>query len=105
MMFAVIKAKGYQYVVSKGETITIPAFIGEVNKEVLFDEILMIKDNGSTEVGHPYVKGAAVKGVIREKGKLPKVIVYKFKRRLKYRKKQGHRQNYSKIEIIDIVRK
>ncbi len=103
-MFAVIKAKGYQYVVSKGEVITIPANLGEPNSEVKFDQVLMIKDNGNTIVGKPYVKDAAVKGVIKEHGKLPKVIVYKFKRRLKYRRKKGHRQDFSAVQITEIIK-
>ncbi|UCC13141.1 MAG: 50S ribosomal protein L21 [candidate division WOR-3 bacterium] len=103
-MFAVIKAKGYQYVVSKGEVITIPADLGEPNSEVQFDQVLMIKDNGNTIVGKPYVKNATVKGVIKEHGKLPKVIVYKFKRRLKYRRKKGHRQDFSAVQITEIIK-
>lgn len=103
-MFAVIKAKGYQYVVSKGEVITIPANLGEPNSEVQFDQVLMIKDNGNTIVGKPYVQDAVVKGVIKEHGKLPKVIVYKFKRRLKYRRKKGHRQDFSAVQITEIIK-
>ena len=104
-MFAVIKANGFQYVVSKGETITIPAHIGEVNKEIVFDKVMMVKDNGNTIVGKPFVDGAQVKGTVKTQGRLPKVIVYKFKRRLKYRRKQGHRQDCSTVEITEIITK
>ncbi len=104
MMFAVIKAKGYQYVVSKGEVITIPANLGEPNSEVQFDQVLMIKDNGNTIVGKPYVQNAAVKGVIKEQGKLPKVTVFKFRRREKYRRKKGHRQDFSAVQITEIIK-
>ncbi len=103
-MFAVIKANGYQYLVSKGEKITIPARIGEVGKKVEFNQVLMIKDNGKTTFGQPYIKGAKVKGVVKTQGKLPKVIVFKFKRRLKYRRKKGHRQDFSEVEITDITK-
>jgi large subunit ribosomal protein L21 len=103
-MFAVIRTKGFQYLVSKGESIIIPARIGEVGKRVEFDQVLMIRDNGNTTFGQPYVKGAKVKGVIKNTGRLPKVIVFKFKRRLKYRRKKGHRQDFSEVEIIDIVK-
>jgi large subunit ribosomal protein L21 len=103
-MFAVIKAQGYQYVVKKGEVITIPAHLGEPNKEIQFDQVLMIKDNGNTIVGKPYVQNAVVKGVVKEHGRLPKVIVYKFKRREKYRRKKGHRQDFSAVQITEIIK-
>lgn len=104
-MFAVIKAKGYQYLVSQGEKIVIPALLGEVGKEVLFDKVLLLKDDGKTTIGKPYIDGVMVKGVVKNCGKLPKVIVFKFRRREKYRRKKGHRQDYSEIEITAIVKK
>jgi len=102
-MFAVIKTNGFQFLVSQGERITIPALVGEVGKEVEFDQVLMIKDNGNTTVGKPYVKGAKVLGTVRKQGRLPKVVVFKFKRRIKYRRKRGHRQDYSEVEITQIT--
>lgn len=104
-MFAVIKTNGFQYLVSRGEKIAIPACIGEVGQEVEFDEILMIKDNGNTTFGRPYVEGAKVKGIVKSRGKLPKITVFKFKRRLKYRRKRGHRQDFSEVEITEIIKK
>jgi len=104
-MFAVIKANGYQYLVSKGEKIIIPALLGEVGKELEFDRVLLLKENGKTTVGKPYVEGAKVKGIIRNCGKLPKIIVFKFRRRENYRRKRGHRQLFSEIEITEIVHK
>ncbi len=101
-MFAVIKTNSYQYVVSKGDKVVIPAFLGEPGKEVEFDKILMIKDESGVVVGKPYIEGALVKGIIRKTGKLPKVIVYKFIRRENYRRKKGHRQLFTEVEIIDI---
>lgn len=103
-MFAVIRTNGYQYVVSKGEKITIPASIGEKGKEVEFDKVMMLKDNGGTQVGRPYVEGAKVKGIIRECSRLPKVVVFKFRRKEKYRRKRGHHQDYCEVEITDIIK-
>ena len=103
-MFAVIRTNGYQYVVSKGEKITIPASIGEKGKEVEFDKVMMLKDNGGTQVGRPYVEGAKVKGIIRECSRLPKVVVFKFTRKEKYRRKRGHHQDYCEVEITDIIK-
>jgi large subunit ribosomal protein L21 len=103
-MFAVIKTSGFQYVVTKGETIKIPAVVGEKGKEVEFDKVMMIKDDGDTVVGRPFVKGAKVKGIVRECGRLPKVVVFKFIRKEKYRRKRGHHQDFCEIEITDIVK-
>ncbi|MEO0155917.1 MAG: 50S ribosomal protein L21 [candidate division WOR-3 bacterium] len=104
-MFAVIKTNSYQYVVSKGDKVIIPAVLGESGKEIEFDKILMIKDESGVVVGKPYVEGAIVKGIIRKTGKLPKVMVYKFIRRENYRRKKGHRQLFSEVEITDIIKK
>ncbi len=104
MIFAVIKTNGYQFLVSSGEKIIVPARLSEVGKVVEFEKVLMIKDDGNIKFGRPFVKGAKVKGIVRRQGKLPKITVFKFKRRLKYRRKRGHRQDYSEIEITDIVK-
>jgi len=103
-VFAVIKTNSYQYVVSKGDRVIIPALLGETGKEVEFDKILMIKDNENVILGKPYVEGALVKGIIKKTGKLPKVIVYKFIRRENYRRKKGHRQLFTEVEITDIIK-
>lgn len=99
-----IKTNGYQFLVSRGEKIIIPARISEVGKVVEFEKVLMIKDNGDIKFGRPFVEGAKVKGIVKRQGKLPKIIVFKFKRRLKYRRKRGHRQDFSEIEITDILK-
>jgi large subunit ribosomal protein L21 len=103
-MFAVINTNGVQFVVTRGERIKIMANLGEKGKEIEFDKVMMIKDNGDTVVGRPFVKGAKVKGVIRETGRLPKVVVFKFIRKEKYRRKRGHHQDFSEIEITDIIK-
>ena len=103
-MFAVIKAKGFQYLVSEGEVVTIPARIGDVGKQIEFDQVMMIKEDGETLIGKPYLKGAKVKGIVKKHGKSDKVIVYKFRRREKYRNKRGHRQDISEVEITKIIR-
>ncbi|MGB9721369.1 MAG: 50S ribosomal protein L21 [bacterium] len=102
-MFAVIKTNNHQYVVSKGEKIIIPENIGNSGKEVEFNKILMIKDEQGVHIGKPYIQGASVKGVIKKVGKLSKVIVFKFIRRENYRRKKGHRQAFTEVEITDIL--
>lgn len=101
-MFAVIKAKGYQYVVSKGDKVVIPARIAQVGETVVFNDVLMIKDNGNVAVGKPYISGASVQAKVVKIGKMPKQIVYKFRRRKKYRRKAGHKQDFCEIEITAI---
>jgi large subunit ribosomal protein L21 len=101
-MFAVIKAKGYQYVVSQGDRIVIPARFAQVGETVEFKDVLMIKDNGNTAVGMPFLKGAIVHAKVTKTGKLPKQIVYKFRRRKKYRRKAGHKQDFCEVEITAI---
>ena len=64
----------------------------------------MIKEDTNTLFGQPYLDGSKVKGVIRKHGRLPKVVVFKFRRRKKYRNKKGHRQDFSQIEITDILK-
>ena len=104
-MFAVISTNGMQYVVTKGEIIKIPAKIGAEGKDIEFDKVLLFKEDGDTKVGKPYIEGIKVKGIVRRHGKLPKTIIYKFIRRENYRRKRGYRQDYTEVEIRDIVRK
>ncbi len=104
-MFAVIRTNNHQYVVSKGEKIIVPAILGESGKEVEFNKVLMIKDENNVLVGKPFIEGASVKGVIKKTGKMPKVIVFKFIRRENYRRKKGHRQSFTEVEITEITKK
>lgn len=104
-MFAVIRTNNHQYVVSKGEKIIVPAILGESGKEVEFNKVLMIKDENNVLVGKPFIEGASVKGVIKKTGKMPKVIVFKFIRRENYRRKKGHRQLFTEVEITEITSK
>lgn len=103
-MFAVIETKGFQFVVTKGQKIKIPAIIADKGKEVEFDKVMMLKGNGKTIVGKPYIEGARVKGVVTECGRLPKVVVFKFIRKEKYRRKRGHHQAFCEVEITDILK-
>ncbi|MGQ9534680.1 MAG: 50S ribosomal protein L21 [bacterium] len=105
MMFAVIKANNHQYVVTKGEKIIVPEILGELGKEVEFNKVLMIKDDSGVLVGKPFIEGASARGIIRKIGKMPKVIVYKFIRRENYRRKKGHRQPFTEVEITEITHK
>ena len=98
-MYAVIETGGKQYRVQANDVLYIEKLDAEVDGEVVFDKVLMV--NG--KVGSPYVKGASVKAVVQKQGRAKKIIVYKYKAKKNYHKKQGHRQPYTKVQISQIV--
>ncbi len=101
-MYAIIKTGGKQYKVSPGERIKIEKIEGEPESEVVFDRVLMIRDE-DVKVGKPFVEGAKVIGKIIQQGRGKKIIVFKKKRRKGYHKKQGHRQYFTEVLISEIV--
>ena len=103
-MYAVVNTGGKQYKVQKGETLRIEKIPGEVGTRVTFDKVLMVADGENVRVGQPLLEKAAVLASIVEQDKAKKIIVFKYKRRKRYRRKQGHRQPYTAVRIdgIDI---
>ncbi len=101
-MYAIIEAGGKQYRVSEGDLIDVERRSGEVGQAVDFQDVLLIGDQETIHVGKPVLAGARVVGTIAEQGKAAKIIVFKFKRRKKYRKKQGHRQLFTRVRIDQI---
>ncbi len=101
-MYAIIEAGGKQYRVSEGDLIDVERRSGEVGQAVDFQEVLLVGDQETIHVGRPVLAGARVVGTIAEQGKKAKIIVFKFKRRKKYRKKQGHRQLFTRVRIDQI---
>ncbi len=101
-MYAIIEACGKQYKVSKGDVVFFEKLDDEEGKKVKFDKVILISDDKKIEVGTPYVKGAAVEGKVVAHGKGKKIIVFKYKAKKNYRRKQGHRQPYTKVEITAI---
>ena len=97
-MKAIFVTGGKQYYVSECETIFVEKLDNEVGKDVTFDEVLMVND----VVGNPTVKGATVVATVEKQGKQKKITVFKYKPKKKYRKKQGHRQPYTKLTIKSI---
>ena len=97
-MKAVIETGGKQYYVTEGSILFVEKLDTEEGKEVELDKVLMVND----KVGNPYVKGAKVIGEVVKHGKNKKIIVFKYNAKKNYRKKQGHRQPYTKIEITNI---
>ena len=100
-MKAVIETGGKQYYVSEGSILYIEKLDKEDGAKVKFDKVLMVDDT----VGTPTVAGASVEGKIVKNGKAKKIIVYKYNQKKNYRRKQGHRQPYTKVEITKIVTK
>lgn len=100
-MFAVIKTGGKQYKVAADDVITIEKVAGEAGEAVTFSEVLLIGGE-TTVVGAPTVAGASVTGTVVEQGRAKKVIIFKKRRRKSWRKKEGHRQEQTKVKITAI---
>jgi large subunit ribosomal protein L21 len=104
-MYAVVTTGGKQYKVEEGETLKVEKIPGDVGSSVKFERVLMISDGDSVSIGQPVLDDAWVEGHIVEQGKSKKIIVFKYKRRKRYRRKHGHRQPYTAIKIDSIKAK
>ncbi|WIV10610.1 50S ribosomal protein L21 [Proteiniborus sp. MB09-C3] len=101
-MYAVVETGGKQYRVQEGDVVFIEKVDGNEGESLNFDKILLVSNGEEVKVGKPYVDGVSVTGNIVEHGKAKKVVVFKFKRKKDFRKKQGHRQPYTKVKIEKI---
>ena len=101
-MYAIIESCGKQYKVAEGDVVFFEKLDTEEGKKVTFDNVVLVSDEGKVQVGNPYVKGIKVEGKVVSHGKAKKIIVYKMKPKKNYRRKQGHRQPYTKVEITAI---
>ena len=102
-MYAVIKTGGKQYRVASGEKLKIEQLTADVGSEIVLDQVLMVADGEKVSLGTPLVAGATVKAKVVGHGRGDKVHIFKMRRRKHYRKSQGHRQNYTEIEILGIA--
>ena len=102
-MYAVVQTGGKQYRVSNGDIINVEKLNVEAGQNVVLDEVIAVSGDGKTVVGKPFVDGAKVECKVVENGKGKKVIIYKYKAKKDYRKKQGHRQPYTQLEVTNIV--
>jgi len=98
-MYAVVSTGGKQYRIQEGDILRVEKIPGEIGSAVSFDKVLMISDGDNMKLGQPIVEEATVQGHIIEQGKAKKIIVFKYKRRKRYRRKKGHRQQYTAIKI------
>jgi len=101
-MFAVIRSGGKQYRVNQGGSLRVEKLAGDVGSEISLDDVLMVGEEGDVKIGAPTVDGASVSGTITAQGRGPKLTVFKMKRRKGYRRKHGHRQDYTEIRVDSI---
>jgi large subunit ribosomal protein L21 len=101
-MYAIIETGGKQYKVAEGDTLNIEKLGLAAGETVTFDNVLMVSNDGKLTVGNPFVGNASVTATVEDEGRGKKVIVYKYKAKKGYHKKQGHRQPYTKVKIEKI---
>ena len=101
-MYAIIESCGKQYKVAQGDIVFFEKLDAEEGKKVTFDKVILVSEDGKVQVGTPYIKGVKVEGKVVSHGKGKKIIVFKMKAKKNYRRTQGHRQPYTKVEITEI---
>ena len=102
-MYAIIKTGGKQYRISPGDVLRVERLPGERGDEVILDQVLLVTDGDAVQVGQPLVPNATVRTAILRQGKGKKVLIFKKKRRKNYRRKQGHRQLFTALQIQEII--
>ena len=101
-MYAIIEDHGRQYTVREGELLEVELKDATEKESIVFDRVLLVRDDNETKIGTPTVAGAKVVGTVMGETKGQKIVVRKFKRRKNYRRKQGHRQHYTQVRIDSI---
>ena len=101
-MYAIIKTGGKQYRVSEGDVVYVEKLEQAADEAVVFDQVLTVVNDGDVTVGQPIVAGAKVTGKVLEQGKAKKILVFKYKAKSNYRRRQGHRQPFTKVLIESI---
>jgi large subunit ribosomal protein L21 len=101
-MYAIIRTGGKQYRVSEGDVLNVEKLNVEEGQEVVFDEVLTVVNDGDVKVGAPTVAGAKVTAKVAKQGKADKIFVFKYRAKSNYRKRQGHRQPFTQVEITSI---
>jgi large subunit ribosomal protein L21 len=105
MKYAIVEDGGKQYKAVEGQTIEVDRFQAEVGDHVDLDRVLLITDGKKISVGTPYLEGVKVEATVDSQIKGPKIVVFKYKARERYRVKTGHRQRYTRLRIASIVEK
>lgn len=102
-MFAVVEIKGFQEKVTQGQKLSIPHLADEAGAVVVFDKVMMIVKDADITVGAPYIAGASIEVKVLEHTRGDKIRVVKHRRRKRYRRVKGHRQDYTEVEVTKIV--
>ena len=102
-MYAVVKTGGKQYRVAAGEKIKVEQIAADVGQEIVLDQVLAIGSGADLKIGTPLVSGASVKATVVSHGKHDKVRIFKLRRRKHYAKSQGHRQQFTELQIVAIT--
>lgn len=102
-MYAVIKTGGKQYRIASGEKLKIEQIPADIGQEITLDQVLSVGEGDQLKVGTPLVAGALVKATVLAQGRHDKVTIFKMRRRKHYKKSQGHRQQFTELQISDIV--
>ena len=101
-MYAVIKTGGKQYRVAVGEKFKVEQIAADVGQEIVIDQVLAVGNGDSIKVGTPFLSGATVRATVVSHGRCDKIRIFKMRRRKHYQKRQGHRQNYTELQIGSI---
>ena len=101
-MYAIIESCGRQYKIAEGDVVFFEKLNAEENKEIVFDKVLLVSENENVKIGYPYLENIKITGQVVSNKKAKKVVVFKMKPKKNYRKKYGHRQQYSKVKIISM---
>ena len=101
-MYAVIKTGGKQYRVSSGEKVKVEQLAADIGSQITIDQVLMVADGDKISIGKPLVDGAKVQATVVNHGRGDKVKIFKLRRRKHFKKQQGHRQNYTEIQVDQI---
>lgn len=103
MTFAIITTGGKQYRVSAGMKLKVEKLTEAAGGAVVFDKVLLVSDGAETKIGMPYIQGARVEAKVIRAGRADKVIVFKYHSKTRYKKKKGHRQMFTEVEITKIT--
>ncbi|SHF06217.1 LSU ribosomal protein L21P [Desulfacinum infernum DSM 9756] len=101
-MYAIVESGGKQYKAEPGAVLKLEKLAGEPGDEILLDQVLLVADGEQVQVGRPVLEDKVVRARIVEQGRHKKVVIFKYKRRKDYQKKQGHRQDYTAVRIEGI---
>ena len=102
-MFAIIETGGKQYKVAEGDSLKVEKLDLAGKTEVIFDKVLMVADGEKVKVGTPYIEGATVTAKFEEEGRDKKIVVVKYKAKVRHHKKAGHRQPYTRVKVAKIA--